>query len=71
MSELLTDQERIRLMRWLEHEAATESGLLAQMKTLGPAFAILMKHKEAEIAALLLIAGKLRNTESMSIGAKP
>lgn len=66
--DFLTDQERNRFAAWLEHEAATDKGLLEQMEKLGPAFAVVTAHKKGEIDAALLIARKLRSIESQSIG---
>lgn len=67
MDLLLTDQERERFAAWLEHEAATSTGLIAAMGTL-PHMAPLIARETAEAAAALVIARKLRATQSMSIG---
>lgn len=68
MSMLLTDQERERFAAWLEHEAATDAGLVEQMEKLGPQMAMLATRKKAEAAAALMIARKLRSTHGDSIG---
>jgi hypothetical protein len=68
MNLLLTDQERERFAAWLEHEAATENTLVAQMEKLGPSFALVIEQKKLEANASLVIARKLRSTQSMSIG---
>ena len=68
MNLLLTDQERDRFAAWLEHEAATEEGLIEQMEKLGPHFALVVQQKKLEANASLVIARKLRSTQSMSIG---
>lgn len=68
MSYLLTDQERDRFATWLEQEAATAKGLIEQMGKLGTMAAPLVAREEAEAAAALLIARKLRATHSDSIG---
>lgn len=67
MSLLLTDRERERFAAWLEHEAATEKGLIEQMEKLGPAFAAVVEQRKREAGASLLIARKLRSTQSTSI----
>jgi hypothetical protein len=71
MDLLLSTQERDRFAAWLEHEAATAKGLIEQMEKLGPHVAPLVAREKAEAAAALLIARKLRATESMSIEGKP
>lgn len=68
MDLLLTDQERERFAAWLEHEATVERGLIEQMEKLGPAFTLMVKHKATEAAAALVIAQKLRSTQSMTLG---
>lgn len=71
MGMLLTSEERDRFAAWLENEAATAKVLIEQMEKLGPHVAPLVAREKAEAAAALLIARKLRATESMSIGPKP
>lgn len=68
MNLLLTPQERDRFASWLEHEAATAKILIEQMEKLGPHVAPLVAREKAEAAASLLIARKLRATQSDSIG---
>ena len=67
MELLLNQQERDRFAEWLEHEAATAKGLIEQMEKLGPHMAPLMAREKAEAGAALLIARKLRSTESFSL----
>lgn len=68
MDLLLTDQERLRFAAWLEHEAATTKGIVEQMEKLGPHTAPMVARQKTEAAAALLIARKLRETHSDSIG---
>lgn len=68
MSMLLTNEERERFAAWLEHEASTAKILIEQMEKLGPHAAPLVAREKAEAAAAMLIAAKLRATQSMSIG---
>ncbi len=68
MDLLLTDQERERFAAWLEHEAATDIGIIDQLEKMGPAMTIVAAHKKAEASAALLIARKLRATQGDSIG---
>lgn len=64
---LLSDAERERFIRYLEHEAHTTAGIIEQMGKIRtpPALVAVLK---AECAAFLLIARKLRKTESVSLG---
>lgn len=64
---LLSDEERKKFADWLENEAATANSMIEQMKKLNLPDAIMQREK-AEAAAALIIARKLRGTESMSIG---
>ena len=68
MNLLLTAQERDRFAAWLENEARTAEGLIARMEKLGPYTAPLVVREKAEAAAAVVIARKLRATQSMSIG---
>lgn len=67
MDMLLSDAERARFADWLEHEAETAKAIIGQMEKLGINEA-LVKREKLEAAAALMIARKLRGTESMSIG---
>lgn len=69
MNLLLTRQERDRFASWLEREAATAQGLIAQMEKLGPHVAPIVAREKVEAAAALIIAQKLRATIDDSIGA--
>jgi len=62
MSLLLNQTERDRFATWLENEAETSKGLVAQLEKLGPAGAPMIKREMSEAAAALLIARKLRAT---------
>jgi len=68
MDLLLTEQERERFASWLEHEAAVSQGLIEQLEKLGAAGAIASFREKQEAVAALLIARKLRETQSQSIG---
>ena len=68
MDLLLTTQERDRFATWLEHEALTTTGLIEQMEKLGPHVAPMTARYKAEAAAALVIARKIRSTNSDSIG---
>lgn len=67
MSLLLTEQERVRFADWLELEASTAEGIAGQLGNLPGAFTSMVIDREKRYAAAaLLIAGKLRATESVS-----
>ena len=63
----LTPQERVRFAEWLECEAATSAGIVAQMERAGtgafPKFVI--EREKSEAVAAILIARRLRATESV------
>lgn len=65
----LTAQERIRFAAWLEHEAATSADIAAQMERVGtgvfPKFVV--EKEKSEAVAALLIARRLRATESADL----
>ena len=63
----LTPEERLRFAMWLEQEAATDSGLVAQMERL-PSMAPMVAHRKREIEAHLFVARKLRALEESSLG---
>ena len=67
MDLLLTAQERDRFATWLEHEAATAKGLIAQMEKLGPHVAPMVAREKTEAGAALVIARKLRATHSDTV----
>ena len=52
---MLTDEERNRFAAWLEREAETGQGIVEQ-------------REKQNIAAAIIIARKLRNTHSETIG---
>ena len=64
---LLTEAERIRFAEWLELQAETAKGMAHQMEKMSimPAMIELEKRR---IAAYLLVASGLRNTETMTVG---
>lgn len=64
----MTPQERDYFAAWLEREAHTSTKLIEQMEKLGPAFMPAMAREKSEALACLLIARKLRATESEDIG---
>jgi hypothetical protein len=70
MNLLLTDAERLRFAEWLEHEAATAKSLIEQMEKLDVPAPLIMREK-AEAGASLLIARKLRATESFNLVETP
>lgn len=65
---LLTQQERDRFAAWLENEAATSKLLIEQMEKLGPHALPVLNLERTEMNAAIVIARKLRNTTSESIG---
>lgn len=69
MNLLLTDAERSRFAQWLEHEAKTAKGLIEQMEKIGVPEPLITREK-AELGAALLIARKLRMTESFTINVE-
>jgi len=64
MNLLLTQAERDKFATWLENEAETSKGLVAQLEKLGPAGALMIKREISEAAASVLIARKLRSIQS-------
>lgn len=68
-SMLLSDAERDRFASWLERNADSARAIFRQLENL-PHAAPLATSLKQEIAASLIIAKKLRETESMSIGGK-
>lgn len=72
----LTDAERNRFADWLEFDAAQSNAMAKQMDTFatqpggGAHYAVLAKRERAEAMAALIIAKKLRSTESVTIGGQ-
>ena len=64
---LLTNDERQKFAQWLEILAASNKGIAEQAKALGPVGEIIAKRELIEAAAAILIADKLRATETVSI----
>lgn len=60
----LTQQERDRLVMWLDSYARDNMGLAEQMDKLGAAgpMAVLSRRKKAEAAACQIVADILKNT---------
>ena len=68
-SRLLTDAERDRFATWLEQEAETGELMAAQMdKMAGPHFVLLAKKERVEAMSAKIVAKKLRETQSMTVG---
>ena len=64
----LTDRERNKFAAYLEFEAQSDNAMAEQMDKLGGAGMDVMARKlRAEAAAALLIARKLRSTETATI----
>jgi len=63
---LLSAEERHRFADWLEEEAETAEGLVAQMKQMN-APDVVWKQYSLEAAANLIVARRLRATESMTV----
>jgi len=65
-SYLLSDEERKRFALWLERQAESSKGIIAQFEKLPPALAEAMIAKERrELAAYIIVAGILRSTEKV------
>lgn len=62
----LTDQERGKFAAYLEQEAATTDGIIAQLKTL-PNMEAIVKHRNAESMAMKIITRLLRKTETVTL----
>ena len=67
---LLTPEEKARFVQWLELEASTAEGLIAQMEKLpGMAINALYTQREKQYAiAARLIADRQRRTQSVTLG---
>lgn len=66
---LLTDEERQRFAEWLEMEARSAAAMAQQLGKVGPAVGEALSRKERlYAAAATLIARRLRETESFSVG---
>lgn len=71
MGRLLSDKERDRFATWLEQEAADGDAMAEQMKKSAadaPVILVLAMKERAEAFAARVIAKKLRETESMTVG---
>ena len=64
----LTDAERNHFADWLEQESASSEVLAKQAESLGPSFHVVVKRLRMEAAATMMVAKRLRNTESLTIG---
>jgi len=68
VSLLLSPQERDRFAIWLEHEAASEEGILEQMEKLAmPGSEVIIKRMKLRRAAYMIVARDLRKTEDMTL----
>ena len=63
---LLTQQERDRFASYLEHEASTTEGMIAQMEKIKTP-EVILRLKRTEAAACRFVANMLRTTESWGI----
>lgn len=64
---LLTDAERTKFAEWLRNEAASTKSIMEQAKKINVGEA--MNHRwKIELLACELIAAKLEQTESITIG---
>lgn len=75
MSRLLSDQERDRFASWLEQEAKSDEGTARQLEGLArgpsdPTHVLALKFR-IEAGAAKVIAKKLRETQSMTLGGDP
>ena len=61
---LLTDEERERFATWLEEQAEVSRNAIERLSSLGPHAEIAAQIAQREAAAALLIAKKLRSTET-------
>lgn len=63
---LLTDEERKKFAEYLETDVMSSEALLRQMEKL-PGMETFAKKTRIEIAAMMMVAKRLRNTELVSI----
>jgi hypothetical protein len=66
---LLTDAERERFAAYLEHEAATDEGIVTQMENIHVPEAMIRRVR-AEAAAARMVAAKLRAAETQTISGR-
>ena len=64
---VLTDEERKRVIAWMEWEAHTVKGMIGQMEKVGMVEAAIRINR-MELAAFTVLLTKLKNTEVMSVG---
>ena len=65
MDLLLTRAERERFAAWLEHEADTYNGVIAQMEALRQE--LVVKHFKMKVAAYRIVAKDVRITEETTL----
>lgn len=65
---LLTQEESDRFAGWLEREADSDRVILRQIEALGPGHAAMVQKLRVGIAALLIVAVKLRGIERVTLG---
>jgi len=67
---LLNDAERRRFSVWLQHEASSSLGIAEQAEKMipGPAGRLFSQRERGYAAACVLIARRLDDTESMTVG---
>ena len=68
MELLLIPDEMARFAAWLEHEAIVARGLADKIGSLTGTFSALAGQERKYADAAILIARRIRNTESTSIG---
>lgn len=64
---LLSDEERERFASWLEREIESDKQIIEQTLKLGAHGEMLARHLKTKMAAFIVVARDLRNTESMKI----
>ena len=64
----MTDAERKRFATWLEQDAASNAAIAKQAEKLGPAGILIAKMNRQEAMAEMIVARRLRNTESLTLG---
>lgn len=68
MSLLLTDKERERFAAYLNFQADTYKGLIKEMEKMpGPVITEIIKREKFKIAAYLVVASDLSNSEGWDI----
>ena len=66
----LSATERRKFASWLEQDAESNKLLIEQLAKLGPGGDLMAPRMKTEMAAALIIAGKLRGIEDASIGTQ-